>query len=71
MEYINYKISDIALVSAGQGAPQGEHMYSENGIPFVKAGNMENLSIDNNLLKYCQKVSQSTVSKCKLRLYPK
>ena len=68
---MKYKIKDIAFVSAGQSAPQGERMYSEDGTPFVKAGNLEDLSINNNLELYCQKVPQTTVEICKLKLYPK
>ena len=34
------KLKDVANISAGQGAPQGDSSYSENGIPFVKAGDL-------------------------------
>ena len=33
-------LKEIAEVSAGQGAPQGDSNYCEDGIPFVKAGNL-------------------------------
>ena len=35
------KLGDVCIISAGQGAPQGESNYCTNGIPFIKAGNLE------------------------------
>ena len=37
------KLKDIANITAGQGAPQGETAYGTNGLPFVKAGHLNNL----------------------------
>ena len=37
------KLGEVCEVSAGQGAPQGEQSYCENGTPFIKAGNLEDL----------------------------
>ena len=36
-------LKDLAAICAGQGAPQGDHNYCENGTPFVKAGNLQEL----------------------------
>ena len=37
------KLGEVCTVSAGQGAPQGKENYCEDGVPFVKAGNVEEL----------------------------
>ena len=36
-------LKDLAVICAGQGAPQGDNNYCENGTPFVKAGNLQEL----------------------------
>ena len=64
------KLSDIATISAGQSAPQGDECYTNNGIPFVKAGNLSEL-IEHNDENQIQKVSEKTISDYKLKLYPK
>lgn len=63
-------LKDIADIKAGQGAPQDDEDYSRNGIPFIKAGNLQQLlnGLDVNNL---QKVSNDVASQYKLRLYPK
>ena len=62
------KLGDIALISAGQGAPQGENNYSPEGTPFVKAGNIE--SLINGLSEYdIQKVNDAVVKSHRLKLY--
>ena len=67
---MKYTLKEIATISAGQGAPQGDNNYCEYGIPFVKAGNLleliEGASIDN-----IQKVSDDVAKKHRLKLYPK
>lgn len=64
------KLSDIATISAGQSAPQGDECYTNDGIPFVKAGNLSEL-IEHNDENQIQKVSEKTISDYKLKLYPK
>ena len=64
------KLSDIALISAGQGAPQGDKNYCDNGIPFVKAGNLLEL-IEGKSINDIQKVSEEVAKKYKLKLYKK
>ena len=62
------KLGDIAIVSAGQGAPQGDNNYSSEGTPFVKAGNIE--SLVNGLSEYeIQKVNDEVVKSHRLKLY--
>ena len=37
------RLGDVAEISAGQGAPQGDHYYSNNGLPFIRAGHLADL----------------------------
>ena len=63
-------LRDIAEIGAGQGAPQGDSNYCTDGIPFVKAGNMESLTSGgslNDILKVSERVARDH----KLKLYPK
>ncbi len=63
-------LKDIAIISAGQGAPQGDENYCEQGIPFVKAGNLAEL-IEGKPIECIQKVSEDVAKRHKLKLYPK
>lgn len=64
------KLKYVCEISAGQSAPQGNDKYSENGIPFIRAGNLEALTLRGNE-GLCQKVSQAVAKEHKLKLYPK
>ena len=61
-------LKEIATISAGQNAPQGDEKYYENGIPFVKAGNLQEL-IDGKSLNDIQKVSYEVAEEYKLKLF--
>lgn len=63
-------LRDIADVSAGQGAPQGDSNYCEDGTPFVKAGNLLELT-ERGSIHNLQKVSEEVAKKHKLKLYKK
>ena len=63
------KLGDICDVSAGQGAPQGDSNYCDNGTPFVKAGNLIEL-IQGKKETEIQKVSEDVAKKHKLKKYP-
>ena len=63
-------LKEIAIISAGQGAPQGDKNYCDNGTPFVKAGNLLEL-IEDNSIDNIQKVSYDVAKSHKLKLYPK
>ena len=63
-------LKDLAVICAGQGAPQGDNNYCENGTPFVKAGNLQEL-LEGKAITSIQKVSDEVAKKHKLRLYPK
>lgn len=65
------RLGDICVISAGQGAPQGDNNYCDcrQGIPFVKAGDLLDLLLgkpENNL----QCVNEDVAKKHKLKLYP-
>ena len=61
-------LKEIATISAGQNAPQGDEKYYENGMPFVKAGNLQEL-IDGKSLNDIQKVSYEVAEEYKLKLF--
>ncbi|HEB93336.1 MAG TPA: hypothetical protein ENI94_07690 [Gammaproteobacteria bacterium] len=62
-------LKEIATVSAGQGAPKNSSDFSEEGIPFVRAGSLDKLlegAKENSL----ELVTEATAKKYKLKLYP-
>ena len=60
------KLKDIAEIGAGQGAPQGEQNYCNEGTPFIKAGNLGDLM--NGLSESSvQKVSEEVANKHRLK----
>lgn len=65
------KLAKIAQVSAGQGAPQGDNNFGSEGIPFIKAGNLEDLIITNDEYKTCKLVNKTVAQEYKLKLHPK
>ena len=67
MQYI--RLGDIASIAAGQGAPQGAENYSEYGTPFVKAGNLAELTSGTSE-DAIQKVSDEVAAKHKLKIFP-
>ena len=63
------KLSKLAVISAGQGAPQGESAYGSEGIPFIKAGDLASL-LAGKKESEIQHVNESVAKKHKLKLYP-
>ncbi len=63
-------LSNIVEISAGQSAPQGEANYCDDGIPFVKAGNLQYLTSGGSL-NNIQKVSEEVAKAHQLKLYQK
>ena len=63
-------LKEVAEISAGQGAPQGDNNYSSVGIPFVKAGNLNDL-IEGKSIHHIQKVSEDVANKHRLKKYKK
>ncbi len=64
------KLSEIAEVTSGQGAPQSSEDFSDSGIPFIRAGSLENL-LNGGKEEELELVNAATASKYGLRLYPK
>lgn len=62
------KLGDVAVVSAGQGAPQGEECYCDDGTPFIKAGNLEAL-VNGLPESEVQKVSEGVALSHRLKKY--
>lgn len=62
-------LSTIADVSAGQGAPK-QNEFSDRGIPFVRAGSLEDLLSGKNETDL-ELVPAETAKKLKLKLYPR
>ena len=62
-------LSQLALISAGQGAPK-DNEFSENGVPFVRAGSLEALLSGKNESEL-ELVSPETAKLRKLKTYPK
>ena len=54
-------LKDLAVICAGQGAPQGDNNYCENGTSFVKAGNLQEL-LEGKAITSIQKVSDEVAS---------
>ena len=66
--WVYKKLGEVATVAAGQGAPQGDSNYCENGTPFVKAGNLEGL-INGLQESEIQKVSEEVAQIHRLKKY--
>ena len=63
------KLSQLATISAGQGAPQGADKYSNSGTPFIKAGDLLSL-INGQGEESVQKVSEKVAESHRLKLFP-
>lgn len=62
-------LGSVVDVSAGQPAPKANE-FGENGKPFIRAGSLENL-LSGGTLQDCEKISEETATKKRMRLYPK
>src|SRR5690606_25531047 len=61
-------IKQFAKVGSGQGAPQRETDFSETGIPFVRAGSLEDLL--NGMDEYeLPKVNEEIAKEYRLKAY--
>lgn len=63
-------LSDIANITAGQSSPHDEE-FSKEGIPFIKAGNLENLKFNNMTEQDCNLVNDDLAKIKKLKLHKK
>lgn len=62
------KLGEIAIVAAGQGAPQGDSNYCNSGTPFIKAGNLEELVKGNSEFSI-QQVTEEVAQRHRLKLF--
>ncbi len=67
---MKHLLREIATIGAGQGAPQGDENYCDDGTPFVKAGNLSEL-LEGTDINAIQRVSEEVAKKHKLKKYPK
>jgi len=44
------RLGNIAIIGAGQGAPQKETDFSDEGFPFIRAGHLDDLLNSRNSL---------------------
>lgn len=65
-----YKLRDLAIVSSGQGAPQRDEHYGTDGLPFIKAGSLEELCKLNNEDKL-KKINEQVAEEHKLKIFKK
>jgi type I restriction enzyme S subunit len=69
MVWTNLKISDLANVSSGGGAPQDADAFSDTGVPFVRAGSL--IKLLGGLPETELELLQAEVAKqYKLKLFP-
>ncbi len=68
MKVNTVKLGDVAKIATGQSAPKSNY-FTEEGIPFIRAGSLEFLERDNNI-ELCEKINKINAKKCKLKLYP-
>lgn len=62
------QIKYFAKVSSGQGAPQRESDFSNNGIPFIRAGSLEDL-LNGKQETELPKVNEEIAREYRLKLY--
>lgn len=63
-------LEKIADVSAGNPAPQGAKYFSASGLPFVRMQDVGRDHINPSLIETTDKITESAVEECRLRLYP-
>ena len=62
-------LGSVVDISAGQPAPKSSE-FSEHGLPFIRAGSLEHL-LKGGTLADCERVSPTTATRKRLRVYPK
>ena len=66
--YDTIRLDKIAKISAGQSSPK-EDEFSEEGTPFIKAGNLEGLKLHQYEEYNCNLVSPEIAGKKKLKIH--
>jgi len=65
------ELGDVANISSGDSAPQGEKYFKDGKIPFYRTSDVGKLHISTNLNKSVDYVNDYATKEKKLRLYPK
>ncbi len=65
-----FSLSEVASISAGQSAPKDNEFNSSEGLPFIRAGHLENLILYNNI-KELPKLGDKSALKNRLRVVKK
>ena len=68
MEWI--ELGKLAEITSGQGAPKNSTIYSKEGTPFIRAGNLKELSASGNL-NVCDKIKGEIGKSLGLKIYKK
>jgi restriction endonuclease, S subunit len=66
--YQKVSLGSIANISAGQSSPKDDE-FAEDGIPFIKAGNLEGLKLHQYSEYNCNLISEEVAKKKKLKLH--
>ena len=67
-EYEKTRLGEIANITAGQSSPHDDE-FSEEGTPFIKAGNLEDLKLLRISEQECNLVDEKTIKEKKLKLH--
>lgn len=70
MSWQSVKISELAAVSSGGGAPQDPNAFSSEGIPFIRAGSLVKL-LDDQPEQSLELLQPDVASAHKLKVFPK
>ena len=63
------QLGNVADISAGNSAPQGQDDFSEEGTPFVRAGSLSELL--KGATSHLEHIAKGDAKRLKLRLFPK
>lgn len=63
------QLGDVADISAGNSAPQGQDDFSEEGTPFVRAGSLSDLL--KGATSHLERIAKDDAKRLKLRIFPK
>ena len=66
--YEKTRLGEIASITAGQSSPHDDE-FSEEGTPFIKAGNLEDLKLLRISEQECNLVDEKTIKEKKLKLH--
>jgi type I restriction enzyme S subunit len=66
--YEKTRLGEIASITAGQSSPHDDE-FSEEGTPFIKAGNLEDLKLLRISEQECNLVDEKTIKERNLKLH--